>query len=83
MATKTRLLAPYALLFLLISGVTIGCGPKDASEAESSDALVIGMELAYPPFETREPNGDPAGVSVDLARALGEALDRPVRIENM
>lgn len=41
------------------------------------------MELAYPPFETTDENGDPAGISVEMAYALGEYLDRPVRIENM
>jgi polar amino acid transport system substrate-binding protein len=40
------------------------------------------MELAYPPFETIDPEGHPQGVSVDLAHALGAALGRPVVIEN-
>lgn len=44
--------------------------------------LVVGMELAYPPFEMTDPQGQPAGVSVDLARALAAALGRPLRIEN-
>jgi len=41
------------------------------------------MELAYPPFETIDAQGNPAGVSVDLARALGDSLHRPVKIENI
>ncbi|WP_093288428.1 transporter substrate-binding domain-containing protein [Verrucomicrobium sp. GAS474] len=41
------------------------------------------MELGYPPFEMTDAGGKPSGVSVDLARALGEALHRPVRIENI
>jgi polar amino acid transport system substrate-binding protein len=45
--------------------------------------LVVGMELAYPPFEMRAENGEPAGVSVDLAHALGERLGRPVEIANL
>lgn len=45
--------------------------------------LRVGMELAYPPFEMRDASGAPAGVSVDLARALGESLARPVKIENL
>jgi len=43
----------------------------------------VGMDLSYPPFETIGPDGRPAGISVDLARALGAALGRPVQIENM
>ena len=41
------------------------------------------MDLSYPPFETINEQGKPAGISVDLAHALGESLHRPVRIENM
>ncbi|HEX4083624.1 MAG TPA: transporter substrate-binding domain-containing protein [Chthoniobacteraceae bacterium] len=41
------------------------------------------MELAYPPFEMQDPQGNPAGVSVDLARALGDFLHEPVKIENI
>jgi polar amino acid transport system substrate-binding protein len=46
-------------------------------------ALRVGMDLSYPPFETIGPDGQPMGISVDLARALGTALARPVEIENM
>jgi polar amino acid transport system substrate-binding protein len=45
--------------------------------------LVVGMDLSYPPFEMRDTAGAPAGVSADLARALGEYLHRPVQIENI
>ena len=41
------------------------------------------MDLSYPPFETINSQGAPAGISVDLAKALGEYLHRPVRIENI
>ena len=41
------------------------------------------MELSYPPFEMRDARGEPAGVSVDLAHALGESLGRSVQIENL
>jgi polar amino acid transport system substrate-binding protein len=53
------------------------------SSAGAAEPLRVGMELGYPPFEMRDERGEPAGVSVDLARALGEALSRPVRIENL
>lgn len=50
--------------------------------ARAEAPIVVGMELAYPPFEMTDERGRPAGVSVDLARALGEHLGREVRIEN-
>ena len=45
--------------------------------------LVVGMELAYPPFEMTDTRGKPEGVSVQLAKELGKALGRPVEIRNM
>ena len=41
------------------------------------------MDLGYPPFETIDAQGQPTGVSVDLARALGESLHRPVKFQNI
>ena len=65
------------LSFLLAALLTGGC-------AQSGPApLIVGMELAYPPFEMTDPDGQPAGVSVDLARALAAYLGRPLKIENM
>lgn len=70
----TRILAGCAWLCLFISA---GCARRSRHE------LIVGMELAYPPFEMTDTSGSPAGVSVDLAHALGDFLNRPVRIENM
>ncbi len=70
---KTRQLAAGLLGLLLVS----------CSGGRDDHALVVGMELKYPPFEMTTAGGEPAGVSVDLAGALGEYLRRPVRIENM
>lgn len=45
--------------------------------------LVVGMELQYPPFEMSDKDGNPSGVSVDLAYALGKYLGREVKIDNI
>lgn len=55
----------------------IACQKPDAKR------LVIGMELNYPPFEMIDAASNPAGVSVDMARALGESMGRNVKIENI
>lgn len=65
----------YVLLAALFVCLT-ACSPAKDSH------LVVGMELSYPPFETIDQNGEPAGVSVDLARALGQSLGREVQIVN-
>ncbi len=68
------------LIFLGLAGLFATSCSQHQSD---SNELVVGMELAYPPFEMTDPNNQPTGVSVDLALALGEFLDRPVRIENI
>jgi polar amino acid transport system substrate-binding protein len=45
--------------------------------------LIVGMEMAFPPFEMLDSSGQPAGVSVDMARAMGRYLNRPIRFENI
>jgi polar amino acid transport system substrate-binding protein len=45
--------------------------------------LVVGMEMSFPPFEMLDSNGQPAGVSVEMARAMGRFLNRPIRFENI
>ncbi len=54
-----------------------------ACEKSGPKPLRVGMDMSYPPFEMRDTKGEPAGVSVDLARALGEYLKREVVLENM
>ena len=56
---------------------------KTRLPTDAPATLTIGMELAYPPFEMHDAQGNPSGVSVDLAHALGEFLHRPVAIENI
>ena len=65
-----------ALVILIAAMPLASCAKQDKSE------LVVGMELAYPPFETTDEKGEPDGISVRMAYALGEYLGRPVRIEN-
>jgi len=41
------------------------------------------MELNYPPFEMVNPQGKPAGISVDMANELGKSLGKEVQIQNI
>src|SRR5258708_5459355 len=68
--------ARFTLLIALVV-LAAGCSPK------SSPKLIVGMELAYPPFEMTDPQGRPTGVSVDLARALGKFLGLEIQIQNL
>ena len=57
----------------------VGCSKQPGL---GSDPLKVGMELSYPPFEMTDEGNEPAGVSVDLAKELGDYLGREVEIEN-
>jgi len=56
----------------------LGCGGPTGPKP-----LVVGMDLSYPPFETINNQGEPMGVSVELAQGLADALGRPLKIENI
>lgn len=64
------------------SGNTTGSQATSTPAAKAAE-LKVGMELAYPPFETKDEKGNATGVSVDFAKAIGESLGRPVVIENI
>ncbi len=61
-----------------MAALLAGCGGGPADD----DTLVVGMELNYPPFEMRNSQNQPDGISVRIAEALGEYLERPVRIQD-
>ena len=72
---------PFRTLVMFAIVAWLGAGPAMAA-AEASKPLIVGMELAYPPFEMTDTAGRPSGVSVDLATDLARSLGRPVVIEN-
>ncbi len=47
---------------------------------EALEVLRVGMDLRYPPFETVTLDGEPQGISVDIAFAFGEFIGREVEI---
>lgn len=71
----------YLIAALLSVLLLSGCGGSAAKDS-AEDELVVAMELAYPPFEMRDAEGEPAGISVDLMNAFGEYAGYDIRIEN-
>ncbi len=53
------------------------------SAAFCAEPLRVGMDLSYPPFETIGADGQPSGISVDLASALAKEMGQPLKIENI
>ena len=66
------------LLIIVLAGTAL-----PACSTASKTALKVGMELAYPPFETKDDKDNPTGISVEIAKAFGEYLGRPVEIVNI
>jgi polar amino acid transport system substrate-binding protein len=81
-----------ALALLALAGCTntdsARAGSADntglATDADNKDTktLVVAMELAYPPFETKDDAGNPSGLSVDFIQDFGAAYGYDVVIEN-
>ncbi|MEM6916757.1 MAG: transporter substrate-binding domain-containing protein [Verrucomicrobiota bacterium] len=70
-----------ASLVAFCSFLLISC---ENGEGESGvRPLVVGMELAYPPFEMRGPDNEPDGISVRMAEDLAAFLGRPLEIRDV
>ena len=65
------------LIGLLAVAVFCGCS------GDGEDKLVVGMELAYPPFEMRNEQNEPDGISVRMAEDLAAYLEKPVEIRDV
>ena len=67
-------------LFTLAYGVLLlaaaGCAKKNPHQ------LVVGMELSYPPFEMTDERNQPAGIGVDMARAMAAFLHKELVVQN-
>ena len=70
----------FLCIAILVAASLFGCAGNSASTA---DVLVVGMELAYPPFETKDDAGNPVGVSVDIAEEFASHIGKEIRIENI
>jgi len=65
---------------LVICLLAVGVLSCDQADQAVDAALRVGMDPTYPPFESLDPDGNPTGVSVDLAIAIAKDLDRPLEI---
>ncbi|MCX8058074.1 MAG: transporter substrate-binding domain-containing protein [Spirochaetes bacterium] len=64
------------LIILIFNLVLFSC-------SKNKDTLIVGMELSYPPFEMTDENGNPTGISVDLANEFGKYIKKKIKIQNI
>lgn len=80
---RIRRNARFALAagFFLFATVFLTSRKKETT-ASGPAPLVVGMEMAYPPFEMRGPDNKPDGISVRMAEDLAEHLGRPLELRD-
>lgn len=73
----------------LVAGLALaGCGGGQSSStaAQPSDSakptLTVAMELAYPPFETKDDAGNPSGIAVDFMQDFANQYGYDLVVEN-
>ena len=72
---RRRFVGAWAACLLAVF-LLAGCGGKKPGQ------LVVGMELASPPFDTTDERNQPAGIDVELARALAASLGKELVVRN-
>ncbi len=69
----------FSIVFVLL--FISACSTTEVEEEKQ--VLKVGMELAYPPFETKDETGNPVGVSIDIATAFADYLGYDIEIQNI
>ena len=86
-----KALRGFMAVALMVGGLGMlsACGNTTGNDDGNEKAngtgkktLTVAMELAYPPFETKDTAGNPSGLSVDFITAFAEAYGYNIVIEN-
>lgn len=78
---KFRKIFAVCLAILMLLSVCTGCSGSAKSD---EDVIVVGMQISSDGvFESRDENGDPWGVSVQLLKDFGEYAGKEIKIENV
>lgn len=88
--TRRGLIAGAATMAAALTGCSGGqdaAGGSSAAAGSASDGgartLRVAMELAYPPFETKDDAGNPSGVSVTFMQDFADAYGYDLQIDNI
>lgn len=85
---KAMALGVALAVFALAGCAGQSAGSTGTSASASSDGqqgepkLTVAMELAYPPFETKDDAGNPAGIAVDFMEDFAQQYGYDLVIEN-
>lgn len=70
----------FTLCAMLCVSALTGCSKN--SDSGKKDQLIVAMELAYAPFETKDEAGNPTGISADFMKAFEDYIGKDIKIEN-
>lgn len=66
----------------VMSFSVLGCAQKDTAESTvDKDTIIVGLDDAFAPMGFRDENGEIVGFDVDLAKELGQRLDKEVTFQ--
>ncbi len=76
-----------AMSMALALGALTGCGKSDdaanAPGGQPVKTLVVGTEATFPPFEMRNDKNEYEGYDIDMVKAIGAKIGRPVEFKDM
>ena len=83
---RTVAMGAAAIVAVLLAAGLAGCSGSDDGAASGGESggktLTVAMELAYPPFETRDEAGDAYGISPAFMQEFADAYGYDLVIEN-
>lgn len=83
---RTVAMGAAAIAAVLLAAGLAGCSGSDDGAASGGESggktLTVAMELAYPPFETRDEVGDAYGISPAFMQEFADAYGYDLVIEN-
>ena len=81
---KNKLMLP--LCMLLFAALLTACGSDDNESKASSEGngvLKIGTSADFPPYESRNPQGEFEGFDIELAKIIAKELEMELEIQDM
>lgn len=71
------------LMAVVVAGSLAACGTSEETSGEGKEKIIMGTSADFPPFETRDNNGEIIGFDIDLAKHITEELGYELEIKDM
>lgn len=69
---------------IAVMGISlVGCKNNEKQSASSKDEIIVGMDDTFVPMGFKNENGETVGFDVDLAKAVGEKLNKKIKFQSI